>query len=1294
MSEAQRPDTLSAIASTAFEHVQRIEHDLALDVIARVLESHTGPVPPRLNLIKAHAFFGLERLQLVDNIASAVIKDTSATANEIAEAKELVARTLSRWGIDLDYAIHFAREAAAIAEKGGDAMREAYIRARVSAAVAFARKRARATAARELEVARGVVGDDALIRSTEAWLALEFDDRVSARDAYARCLELPGNGPRFGRIGLSRVARLLGDFDGAHRELDALGAITATDLPPRVERATIFASQRKWEDASRAFLSISAASPFGDSERWARSESAYALMKAGKREEGLAALEALATSADDQVGRRAKRTVQKMRAAASGTPSRTRLASFPTVAQLRDHCGPACCELYLSYFGVAADQVEIARKIKRPNSGTPIYAMREFLEDAGLTVLRVEADLPRMKWLIDNGFPIILEEEYSTTRHVAVATGYDDEREILEVQDPMTHNVRETPYEDLPRLLALANHGVLVGYPREDVARAALLKENGVVDATYITLIDSAWKAFNEKRYDDARKLCDESIALRRDYELAWMCLYELARSEHDATPSDATKKRIEWVLSEMLALWPDAEWPQQYVGHTHYNFRRYQDALMAFEKARDRDDPDANNWSMIGECMIALGRPNAMRPFNEALRRMPWHRRATENLADLLEQTGEVGRARALNDAAREVGGDNPFNHEVLARLCERANDAVGALNAYDEAIRVAPKRTYAVMRSARTLARLERVDDAIARVRPLLEANPDDLGIAIDLADLLYAHGRPDLAATECRRILEKNANNTSAQAILGASLCALDKLDEGMALLRAALVANPAYAWIYAEMAKHLLRLGKNGEAAEAAAAATGLSANDHNRFLLASALAAAGAQRDAAGRMRNLVTQSQLDEEKLSRAVQVIADAESLGSAHDLLTQIEKQREGDSVALAVHAQLLLERGYFPRAAAPIIEKLSALKPEHPFVLMTRGQKLFDSSCDDEAQGEQLLRSAIAKSPSLRAPRIALAASLSTLGRRNEALELLTDSGDAFVVRKNRIEALVGDGRTDEALAEANREVRGASPQEALELKFLVAQAKKDYAVALEFVEQLIRAGGEREDDGALDYWETHKFKLLLRLNEVERALKFGSAQIGSADDAGYLAYLCMAAERTDLSEPFAKRALAEAPTNASALNAMARLAELAGNADEAKALWTSMADANADDHRGVENLARLALAEGQVDAAVKYGDAAVRGGHKCPWSFGVRAQARILSGDRDGAKADLERCYAISDFHDKATGSDDVWAVREALLGNHDKAASLARAYFSAAKAPTPSDKARVVRVLAALGVEVS
>lgn len=1281
-----------ALRKTA-SHLDAFENEAALAVIDAALAAKSGAPPASATLQRVRALFGLERFQLAESSASTVLRDASATPLEVAQSKELIARVLSRWGIDLDYAIDFARTAATFASRPNALDRDLLVRARSSAAVAFGRKRVRGAALAELEAARKVLGDDAALLAVEAWLALEFDDRTRARDLYAQCAAMGPVGERFGRIGLARVARLHGDFDLAHQELDRLGVPPRGDMPQLHERAMTFAAQGRWTEAASAYDAIVNASPFADAVRWTRNQTARSLLKAGQRDEAVRIYEALASSGDDAVGKTARRNLERLAAAGARDAKKSRLQSFPSVAQLRDHCGPASCELYLQHFGIPADQVEIARSIKKPGSGTPVYAMREFLENAGLQVRRVEADLPRMKWIIDQGIPLIIEEEYSTTRHVAVAIGYDDEREILEVQDPMTHELRETHYEDLPRLLALANNGAIIAFAKDDETRRAAFDAAGVTEAAYIALTDQAWKAVDEKRHDDASALCAQAIAIRKDYELAWMCKFELARIEHDKAKSDATARGVQNVLDEILAIWPDDEWPQQYVGSTLFELGRYSESMRAYSKARDRDKADANNWAMIGECMIALGGDDPSRPLYEALRLMPWHRRANENLADILEQRNEVGRARALNDAARELSPTNPFNFEVQARLLEKANETAAALAAYEKAMEVDPKRGHSRSRSARLLAMLGCVEDAVTRMRPLIESNPDNHGYRIDLADLLYAHGRPDLAVAECEAILAKDEKVTSAHAILGAALAATGKLDDGIASMRKALRANPAYSWVYAEMAKHLLAQGRAAEAAESAAAATGIAGNDSNRFLLAMALADAGAVRDAAGRLRYLMENSNLSESELVRATGVLLRDDSLGSAHDLFGRLAKKRENDVRVIRAHVHLLLERGYFPRAAKGLLEKLEELLPSDPLVAMQRGSRLLGKNLASEAEGEALLRASIEAQPSSRAPRIALAEALSARGRHEEALTTLEPCASSFHVQKARVNALLGLMRIDDARALANEERNGSPPSEALELRLLVAQHTRDFKTALELAESLIRAGGENEDDGKLDFWETKKFSFLLRLGDVERAVQFGMKQIANPGDASYLAHLALAAERPDVARLFAERSLATAPDDVGAVHVIARLTELAGDTEKARALWQKAASLAPTDHRGAENLARLLVGDGDANAAKPLAESAVEGGHLCPWSFAVRAQQRILSADPQGALSDLDRAWSLADTEDREQGAELVWALRAALQGDRTKAAELGEKYLHRSPPISSSDRARATRVLAAVDVPI-
>src|SRR6185369_3225652 len=104
------------------------------------------------------------------------------------------------------------------------------------------------------------------------------------------------------------------------------------------------------------------------------------------------------------------------------------LVAFPTTIQRRDHCGPSTIELVLRYWkgGLDLSNDQIAQMVKFPHSGTPVYKMREFFHLVGFDTLRCQIALDQLKQLIDAGYPLIVEEEFSNSSHVSVVIGYDD----------------------------------------------------------------------------------------------------------------------------------------------------------------------------------------------------------------------------------------------------------------------------------------------------------------------------------------------------------------------------------------------------------------------------------------------------------------------------------------------------------------------------------------------------------------------------------------------------------------------------------------------------------------------------------------------------------------------------------------------------------------------------------------------------------------------------------------------------------------------------------------------------
>jgi hypothetical protein len=210
--------------------------------------------------------------------------------------------------------------------------------------------------------------------------------------------------------------------------------------------------------------------------------------------------------------------------------------------------------------------------------------------------------------LLDAGLPVIMEESYSSSNHVAVAIGYDDAREVLEVQDPMTHSIRETFYEDLAGLRNLSNHGALIGAPRSDPALVRKVDEvSGGEAAT------SRWStkpaAQDDGRAEDGDRLVDQAVELHR--ATSWPDV-PLNRARDGVNqqpgPTAGCARSGCWPRSPRCGL--TTRWPQQLLGQALYFDDRAGEALVAFERARDRDPNDAYNWSMIADCHLEMATP------------------------------------------------------------------------------------------------------------------------------------------------------------------------------------------------------------------------------------------------------------------------------------------------------------------------------------------------------------------------------------------------------------------------------------------------------------------------------------------------------------------------------------------------------------------------------------------------------------------------------------------------------------------------------------------------------------
>ena len=1239
-------------------------------------------------LIRARASVALERFDDGYQAIGVVSSRRDLTERQQAELRIVRARLLRCSSSSHDDALDAAMRGANLAERLGamDLAAEGHL----EAARVLARKRARELADERLRKAHTARPNDAFVLASEGDVLVAFDDRPAAQQRYQAARATGPLGERLGRAGAANVAFLLGQFDAAYAELAALAPLRSGEGHLRRLRARLLLSQQRWAEAVYAFDEVLARGVGSERAIGDRYERASALYRAGWFPHARTAYEALGALPDRNRDVELARRHARLLARPDVTQRRwARLTAFPTVAQLRSHCGPAACELYLRYFGIPASQIEVARAIKEPNAGTPLYRMRAFLENAGFHTRRIEAQLPMLKRLVDVQIPVIMEEDYVASGHVAVAIGYDDVRELLEVQDPMSHEVRETCYEDLAELRELSNHGALVAVPRNDAARIATLDRIGAVECRYISLVDEAWAALDTGKPEDGDRLVEQSQALHRDYEMAWFFKFQRAMGKFDKNPTAESRLAMHRVVAEVRAIWPDEDWPEQLHGEALVSDARYAEALTAFRKARDREPRDPRTWSSMGMCEMALGKDDdAFESLSQALRRDPSNASANARLAWLTLERGDLDRASTLNAVARRLGPKVPMNHWVHGRILAKRDQHEKAVEAFDRAISLDARKGSTFLDRAASMAKLGRIDDAAASLLQVAEKLSNSRYLRVERARLLFEYGRPKEASHAAQELLVEDPRDGVSLAILGASLLAQDLIDEGGKQLRAAMRLRPTDPWAYVELGRHLRRTKEPARAVEAFATALGLAGSDPRRELeLGFALAEAGHVQDATRYLSRAGSRANLGEDELVRVGEILVDAGK--AAKPFFDDVLATRAEDPAAMRAFVRIMLELCWAPSAADPVLARLARVAPQDPYALAYRGAQSMDRSLDGEAKGEELLRQAVTAAPTREYPRRALADRLALRGRHEDALELLAPCELRHQVVRTRVRALLGLGREADADAEIARfDARwsrgGKASYGGRSLGYDALLARGRYAEALQRSEELAKEDGERDDDGRLDPWETSKFECLARMGEDERALRFGERQALDGPSLARLTLLAHEAGRPLLAQALADRALGLAADHMAALYVSARSHELRRDEVAALKILRDLARRDADWHRPHAAIARscLATADPLAGAAA---DMAVRAGPTFAETFSVRAQVRLVGGDRHGALVDAERAYRMARPDQRMREHLDLAGMRAQLLGDRAAAEDLYARYL--AGPVSAADHRRVQRLRA-------
>ncbi|HEY6561152.1 MAG TPA: C39 family peptidase [Polyangiaceae bacterium] len=378
-----------------------------------------------------------------------------------------------------------------------------------------------------------------------------------------------------------------------------------------------------------------------------RLDLAFALAASGDYAETIQELHTLWKSEPESgLGRYARRRLDHLESGASDAGPAKRLEQFPTTHQKRNFCGPAVLELCLRFLGIELGQDEIAGVVKR-ETGTPMYEISAFLAARGIIARRVAATPERMRAAIDLGLPVIVQEEYSTTSHVAVVTGYDTRLGAFIAQDPMTHRPALKAYEWAENAGYLfGNGGVVVIGRQEAVSEERLLELDraGLIEEPHFATLDdadrkraSASAESEEALVDEVLEACQLALAQEPYYPLAWARRTWASFSRLRMHDIARTRGEFLDTLQRARTTFPGAEWAHRVHG-AYLEYRgRLREAYVEYLQAHRADPGDATNLDDMADALRRLGDfAEAERRFTEALECVPTHLGAAENLAAL----------------------------------------------------------------------------------------------------------------------------------------------------------------------------------------------------------------------------------------------------------------------------------------------------------------------------------------------------------------------------------------------------------------------------------------------------------------------------------------------------------------------------------------------------------------------------------------------------------------------------------------------------------------------------------
>ncbi len=147
---------------------------------------------------------------------------------------------------------------------------------------------------------------------------------------------------------------------------------------------------------------------------------------------------------------------------------------------------------------------------------------------------------------------------------------------------------------------------------------------------------------------------------------------------------------------------------------------------------------------------------------------------------------------------------------------VLEKQSQVEAAIKSYQEAVRLAPDYSSALLNLGKVLAETGQNAEAVTQYRKALRIRPDLVDAHTSLGAALTGMGHIDEAVAEYQEALRLGPNNAEAHNNLGVALAGRGKLDEAIAQYQKALEINPDHAEAHNNLGVTLSDRGRGQEA----------------------------------------------------------------------------------------------------------------------------------------------------------------------------------------------------------------------------------------------------------------------------------------------------------------------------------------------------------------------------------------------------------------------------------------------------------------------------------------------